>query len=304
MGRTKAAAKEFAEGGGAETEPCRRLAPLGTVKNIINSEGHMERVSFGDMSTLLGDGSRRRVVPLQGGLAEKPQSGSKHGRYGHGAIKTWATNVPNHTGTGTDPNVTSSCKRWLDGNGSDDEDEEDTPALRKEYLALIHNPVAYVSQTTETMYMDSDQRPAWMNISQRTNDLPPTPLQSLLWLLKQFCVLIPITDPDVIAHRYDFHRRKGMALMPLEEVILLSMEKKGMMQCNCPNGSHYGDDAHSLGDMYHKGIIKHFASDLKSCPEKWVALKDKGKKKKKKETLKAAFLDAPIFAKKNHYNNK
>ena len=48
MGRTKAAAKEFAEGGGAETEPWRRLAPLGTAKNIINLEGEMKRVCFGD----------------------------------------------------------------------------------------------------------------------------------------------------------------------------------------------------------------------------------------------------------------
>ena len=85
--------------------------------------------------------------------------------------------------------------------------------------------------------------------------------------------------------------------MPLDEVIRLSMEGKGMMQCNCPNGSHYCDDAHSLGDMFKKGIIIDFKKDTRTDPTVWPANGGGGGRKNKKELIKVASLGAPLFAK-------
>ena len=83
--------------------------------------------------------------------------------------------------------------------------------------------------------------------------------------------------------------------MPLDEVIEMSVNRVGMMQCNCPNGSHYCDDAHSLGDMLHKGIIQDFKSVAGQNPAKWGQIHQRNKKKSKKTQFKTASLVAPKF---------
>ena len=289
--RTKANAQLFAFGGDMNALPCEQFAPLGVDKKVKDEDNPSKStmVTFESMTQLLGDGSGCVVVPLQGGSAEKPQGRSKNlqkKNHPKGAILTWAVNnKESHRNVGRDPSVTRRVIRFLNRN---------TPALLPAYVDLITNPDTVVARLTSPF---ESNHPQWFkSLRGAVSDKPPpTVVDCLLWLLSQFCLLVPIEDPNVIAHRWGLHKKKGLNLMPLDEVIEMSVNRVGMMQCNCPNGSHYCDDAHSLGDMLHKGIIQDFKSVAGQNPAKWGQIHQRNKKKSKKTQFKTASLVAPKF---------
>ena len=102
--------------------------------------------------------------------------------------------------------------------------------------------------------------PEWVINMQNMKDSQTSLVDCCWYLLDQFCVLKPIRRSDVVAHRWLLLKARftvGEQLMPLDEVVKLSLAGRGLMQCNCTNGMHYGLCPHSCGWLLHCGILKN-----------------------------------------------
>jgi hypothetical protein len=147
--------------------------------------------------------------------------------------------------------------------------------LGPNYKEFLEDPVLYLAKLTDPnrtryqpkWYQQLHATPAPEEVQDAQGNitleqqLPSSSVRCVLWLLSQFCVLTPITDPEVITYRYELHIKDGVQMLELDEVIVRSQEKRGMMQCNCRVGMHRGECPHSLGDLIHKGIVTGFRSD-------------------------------------------
>jgi hypothetical protein len=188
---------------------------------------------------------------------------------------------------GTEATAQAACKRWI---------WNTRPYLGNHYLKLIENPAAVIATLTST---NVHNKPLWYTTlrslsrqimvldtkgkKKTITTVAPSPTRCVLWLLSQFCILTPITDPAVVVNRYQLHENNGLPLMDLDTVIGLSLEKRGMMQCNCRNAQHYGCCPHSMGDLLAKGIVLGFHNQGVNDPTPMVK---RGRRKNKMKTAK------------------
>lgn len=153
----------------------------------------------------------------------------------------------------------STCARWLYGSSG----------LGTEYIKCVQDPDRYL----ERMFGGNfHQYPKWYkDFGALDAQHFVTPIDGVLWLLSQFVVLTPITDPAVVAHRYALYQKKNIKMIPLDQIIELSTKGVGFMQCNCRNGMHYGIDPHCIGDLLHKKIIVDFTNQEDNDPTQFAA---------------------------------
>ena len=171
-----------------------------------------------------------------------------------GAIKTWAKKMAADGTSCVESTRANKCSRWLFGNSG----------LGTEYVKCVQDPVQYLQRMFGKQYHNF---PKWYKAMVDLDaSFGTTPLDGILWLLSQFIVLTPITDPAVVAHRYALYQKSKIKMVPLAEVIKLSAQGVGFMQCNCRNGMHYGIDPHCTGDLLRKGIIVDFTNQGDNDP--------------------------------------
>ena len=172
-------------------------------------------------------------------------------------------------------------------------EQRGSPNLANRYMELIDNP----EETVRKLRKENGRKPLWLTMCrgvQQEGKATASLSQCILWLSNQFCVLTPITDPWVVQERYNLHKNGGLKLMVLEEVIKLSMDGVGMMQCNCANAMHWGECPYSLADLRNKGIIVDFFNQGTNDP-KQVEVVGQRKKKRKESGFRQVELNDVVF---------
>jgi hypothetical protein len=207
-----------------------------------------------------------------------------------GAIKTWAANLAaNERGFGVAATRESKCRKFLFA----------TAGLGTEYIKCVQHPLEYLERMfgQQIQWYPKWYKEGFLKLDANTNST--TPLDAILWLLAQFIILTPITDPAVVAYRYALYQKQKIKMKPLEEVITLSAAGVGLMQCNCRNGMHYGIDPHCIGDLLEKGIILDFTNqdnqDPTAIAARGAATSNKGARVLKPGSSKIKQVVAPVF---------